>query len=156
MIFDDSVELGEAFLAHYGVPGMHWGIRKAIADMFKSERAQYHQTMANPASAAQVHKIRKTAVGIGLGVAGAYAVGGLVLHMHANPAPYIKAAGYANRAIRTTMGSASRMTAGARVIFDNTGKMTYYAPGARVPMRPNFDPTFNRQAIGVARRALNP
>lgn len=153
MIFDEeSEDLGKDFLAHYGVPGMHWGIRKKIQEIFRSERAQYHENMANPKIARQVHIMRGVAIaGVGL-----YATGALVAHMQINPAPYIKGAAYLGNAMRNSMSRASSLAGNARVIFDQTGKMTYYAPGVQTPMRPNFDPMFNRQAINAARRALNP
>jgi len=151
-----SVELGEDFLAHYGVKGMHWGIRKAVVDLFKNERKTYQDTMSNPRVARQVRTARNVAIGMGVGLVGLAAVGGLATHMQTNPAPYIRAATYMGNAARSTMNNARRATTGSRVIFSQAGKMTYYPPGAGPPIRPNFDPNLARRAINVAPRALNP
>lgn len=66
MIFDDSVsshDIGVDFIAHYGVKGMHWGIRKDVLTSSK-----------NPFSAANPDFVRNrslatTAAGTGAAVA---------------------------------------------------------------------------------------
>lgn len=67
-----SADLGKNFLAHYGVLGMHWGIRKTIAD----ERAQYHETMKDPKTARNA-RIGQAFVGTALMAYGVLALAAL-------------------------------------------------------------------------------
>ena len=151
-----SVELGEDFLAHYGVKGMHWGIRKQIVDVFRQGQNKYQDATSDPRVARGAQVAKKTAIVAGVGIVGLAAVGGLAVHMQTNPAVYIKAATYMGNAARSTMSTAQRATSGSRVIFNQAGKMTYYPPGATPPIRPNLDPNLARTAINVTSRALNP
>jgi len=65
-----SVELGEDFLAHYGVLGMHWGIRKdKTYTGFNGREVPY-----DPRVTAAIHA-GSTFVGAAIGYFGARAIG---------------------------------------------------------------------------------
>ena len=61
-----SFDLGEAFLAHYGVKGMHWGIRnkpiKPVIDVFPLKRTR--QTAHMFMSAYKAYKMYNVVKGV--------------------------------------------------------------------------------------------
>lgn len=69
------------FLEHYGVRGMHWGVRKDRKKSSKSD--QKHQLDKKPSKSDQKHHLDKKSAGIILGSAvAAAAIGGGIIFAH--------------------------------------------------------------------------
>lgn len=175
----------EDYLAHYGVKGMHWGIRKKPITQTRSYKrtqklmakrdkkiAKYRSKGMTAKAASKRYSRNQFGKAVALGVGGyigSQYVRDLSMHAataylnnqtypHTQYAPHQNArtTDIINGAIKATMKAARSATDGAKMHFDQTGRVTYYPPGATYPMRPNFDPMFNRTPISPTRRALNP
>lgn len=122
-----GITYSDTELSHYGVRGMRWGVRKAIKNkdnralskhykkaQKKLEKLYRQANIDNQYYAMQKHN-RRAKIGLGIGVAGAGAVGGISL------ARYLKNQKLANTKNTPVIGSTKQGARKKRILGDGYG-----------------------------------